>query len=90
MMTPKQAVGMYLKGAIVSEEVVMVSLNAIDPKAPEIVLRELPVEFLVRIAETAVDYRRATAWVNYGELPSDEQVAAAAKWIEKSLVHERA
>jgi len=76
---------LYLQGAIVGDHLMLLGLNAIDPAAPEIVLKELPVHILERIAEYAVGYQRVTAYVNYGSLPSDQQVAAAKNWIENSL-----
>jgi hypothetical protein len=85
-MTTKRRVELYLQGVFTGHHLMVESLCDIDPDAPEIVLKELPEEILETIPPFAAGYRRATAYSNYGILPADEQVAAAKKWVDSSLV----
>jgi hypothetical protein len=85
-MSTKRRVEFYLQGAITGHDLMVESLCDIDPAAPEIVLKELPEEIIESILPFAKWYKRATAFSNYGILPADEQVAAARKCIEGSLV----
>jgi hypothetical protein len=75
---------MYKKGAITADHLVLESLHLVDPAKPETVLRSLPRDIIARIARLAEHYQRDRTTTNYGNLPTDEQVAAAAGWIRRA------
>jgi hypothetical protein len=75
---------MYKKGAITADHLVLECLHLIDPANPEVVLRSLPRDIISRIVKLAAHYQRDRMITNYGNLPTDEQVAAAAEWIRRA------
>ena len=80
-----ELVGMYTKGAITADHLVVECVHMIDPDAPELVLGDLPEDILRRMLQFARDYRPRGMATNYGILPAEDQVVAARKWIEHHL-----
>jgi hypothetical protein len=85
----QKIVALYLKGAIVPEQLVVESLQMIDPRNPTLVLSELPKEILERMLRFTNDYQPNGMVTNYGPLPTEVQVRAAKKWIKSHLRQEK-
>ena len=80
-----QSLEMYEIGAMTGHECAIQSLLDLDPADPGGVLKQLPVEVLEQVAESVEHYRPGKQMVtNYGPAPSQEQLAAARKWIRES------
>ncbi len=76
--------GMYRKGEITADHLVVECLHMIDPADPASVLDSLPEEILARMLELARQYRPSGMVTNYGVVPAVDQVEAAKRWIEDS------
>jgi hypothetical protein len=77
-------VGMYRKGAITADHLVVESLHMVDPANPSLVLSALPPDILHRVLEFTHQYDHHRMVTNYGALPAADQVAAARGWIESN------
>jgi hypothetical protein len=79
-------VDVYQKGAITADHLVVQCLLLIDPADPAPVLRALPHEILIKMLEFARRYVPNGMATNHGEPPKPDQVNAAKKWIEATLM----
>ena len=75
-------VGMYQKGAITADHLVVESLHRVDPANPSLVLGALPPDILRRMLELTRQHGGNGLATNYGRVPAPDQVMAAQKWIE--------
>jgi hypothetical protein len=75
----------YQTGMITDDQLVVESLNVIDPNDPGSVLNGLPENIIHRILGFANDYVHGRMVTNFGLLREADQVFAARQWIEKSL-----
>jgi hypothetical protein len=85
-MNTESLVKMYQNGAITAGDLVLRSLDRIDPTDPAMALHPLPHEILLRALEFARCYKPNGMASNYGNVPRPDQVEAAKKWIEATLL----
>jgi hypothetical protein len=71
---------------ITDDHLVVESLHLLDPQDPGAVLSSLPNEILQRMLRFANGYQDGRMVSNYGVLPAHDQVAAAKKWIEHTIL----
>jgi hypothetical protein len=85
-MTAASLIEMYQNGAITADHLLAESLHLIDPTDPAVALNPLPHEILVRALEFARRYKPNAMATNYGTVPEPDQVEAAEKWTEATLL----
>lgn len=78
-----ELVKMYETGAITAHHLAVQCLHMLDPAVPELVLSQLPDDILAAIENFADGYDPKDMKTNYGVIPAQDQVNAAAKWIRE-------
>ena len=82
-MTMIQLVAWYERGAVSSHEMVVDSLNLVDPGEPRAVLDLLPPHLLARLREFVETYRPGEMLSSHGgAIPTPAQVLAAKQWLD--------
>jgi TPP-dependent trihydroxycyclohexane-1,2-dione (THcHDO) dehydratase len=82
-MTVNELIEMYDDGAITGYQVVMDSLQLLDPEQPDLVLSLLPAEVLGEMWDYAKRYDSSSMRSIAGPPPTEDQVRAAQRWIEE-------
>ena len=75
----------YRMGMITDDHLVVESIHMLDPDDPGLVLSSLPDNVMVRVLRFANEFVQGRVVTNYGVLPTQDQVLAAARWIENTL-----
>jgi hypothetical protein len=80
-------IDMYRRGAITAYQVMMDSLQMLDPDHPDLVLSHLPEEILEELSSYARRYDPSSIRSIAGPPPAVDQVRAAQRWIEGKKRH---
>ena len=80
-MIAQRLVERYAEGAFTAEHLFVQCLALIDPADPGAVLTSLPGRLLDRFRSYVNSYQPTRMVTSYGELPTREQVEAAAHWL---------
>src|SRR5262245_53729937 len=82
-MTITQLIAQHERVAIASHELVVDSLNLLDPSDPGAVLGRLPLDTLPRLREFLEEYRSGEMIASDGgAIPTLPQVLAAKRWLD--------
>jgi len=79
---------MYREGAITGYQVMLDCLHLLDPDQPDLVLALLPEEILEEMLAYAQRYDPSCMRSIAGLPPTEDQVRAAQRWIEKARLPE--
>lgn len=83
-MTMNNLVQMYKRGAITAHHLIVECLQMIDPASPDPILSALPPEVFGQLVQFVAQYRADQMVTNYGGIPTEDQVMAAADWIQRA------
>ena len=74
----------YRLGMISDHQLVVDSLNSVDPENPDLALNNLPKHIFDQVVQFADTYESGRMLATHGAIPTQDQVDAASNWIKKT------